>query len=66
MKKFKQIGGAQKEWDPEKGKYVKKVKKEKEKKWVHKNNYIKTRYGLIKGENTPYIKPKEKENGENK
>jgi hypothetical protein len=45
-------------WDPKKGKYVKSKKEKSERNWIHKNNYIKTKYGIIKGPNTPYVKSK--------
>ena len=52
-------------WDPDKRKYVKKKKEKKEYKWVHKNNYERTKWGLFKVGNKPYINPeksKEKSN----
>lgn len=57
MKEIKRKGGAAKTWDPKKGKYVKKVKEKKERNWIHKNNYVVTKYGIYKGTNKPYVKP---------
>jgi|GEM_PF-6352182 len=45
-------------WDPKKKKYTDKEEK-KSVKWVHKNNYIVGKFGIFKGVNTPYVKPKE-------
>lgn len=60
MKEIKRKGGSTKMWDPKKGKYVKKTEETREVTWVHKNNYLVTKKGIMKGINTPYRKEETK------